>query len=71
MTEAHRSRAGITVAWRALIFLLTAAVGTLVVYLFWVITMMGGGWYLLAGTVVLCGPVPVLHLITRRQNQRR
>ncbi|MET8132944.1 hypothetical protein ABZV24_13480 [Streptomyces sp. NPDC005251] len=66
-----RRHNSITVALRVLIGLITAAVGTLVVYLFWVITMMGGGWYLLVGTVLLCAPAPVLHLITRLQNKQR
>ncbi|MET9904637.1 hypothetical protein [Streptomyces sp. NPDC006446] len=71
VTEADRRRASITAAWRAVLYLMTAALSMLVVYLFWVITMMGGGWYLLIGTIVLLAPVPTLHLITRRQHKGR
>jgi hypothetical protein len=52
------------------LYLMTTALSLLVVYLFWVIAMMGGGWYLLIGTVFLCAPVPVLHLTARRQRKR-
>ncbi|MFD9459543.1 hypothetical protein [Streptomyces sp. NPDC060027] len=51
-------------------YLVVAALCALVAYLFWVITMMGGGWYLLIGAFVLCAPLPTLHLITRIQNKR-